>query len=381
MPVSVRLTHQGKSLWIPTGFYADKSDIGRDGTLRNTSPLFKKTNSLIAEYYTRMTASERDIRKMTVHQVKDLICNNPLDKIDFFKFADDELAKIKVEGTWRYYYTSLKNFKTFVGKPTFSVEDMSVELLVDYEASVKKRGKQAPNTYIGAIKTLWLRMIKHYRNSSIPNPFLWYQIPKRNVPEKRGLLSDDIRKILAVEPITPRGQLAKDVFTISLLMVGTNAIDILNMPAPVKDSLAYERTKTKNRRDDKAYIKIRIEPELKPLLEKYKGDNQYAFCFNKMYTCGNCFNGALNVGLKEILALLKEPLEINRLTFYTARCSWATIARNECGIAKYDIHEFLNHSDREMKITDIYIRKNWQPLAEANRKVIDKIFAKKEQNT
>ncbi len=61
------------------------------------------------------------------------------------------------------------------------------------------------------------------------------------------------------------------------------------------------------------------------------------------------------------------------LTSYYARHSWATIARNDCKISKDDINLALNHVDNEMKVTDIYIAKDWTIIDEANRQVIDAI--------
>jgi len=38
---------------------------------------------------------------------------------------------------------------------------------------------------------------------------------------------------------------------------------------------------------------------------------------------------------------------------YYARHSWATIARNDCGVPKEDISMALNHSDPNHKVTDV----------------------------
>jgi len=42
--------------------------------------------------------------------------------------------------------------------------------------------------------------------------------------------------------------------------------------------------------------------------------------------------------------------EVNNLTQYSARRSWATISRNDAKINKYDVHEALNHVDADMKL-------------------------------
>ena len=56
---------------------------------------------------------------------------------------------------------------------------------------------------------------------------------------------------------------------------------------------------------------------------------------------------------------------------YIARHSWATIALNDAGVDKYTVHTSLNHVDDSMRVTDIYIKKSWDPIDQANRKVIN----------
>jgi hypothetical protein len=44
------------------------------------------------------------------------------------------------------------------------------------------------------------------------------------------------------------------------------------------------------------------------------------------------------------------------------------------------IHEALNHaSDANMKITDVYVKKDFTRIWEANRKVLDYVFKKKRE--
>ena len=66
--------------------------------------------------------------------------------------------------------------------------------------------------------------------------------------------------------------------------------------------------------------------------------------------------------------------ERTTVTFYSARHSWATIARNDCGIDKGTVNDALVHVDREMSITDLYIKKDYRLINEANKKVIEYVF-------
>ena len=59
------------------------------------------------------------------------------------------------------------------------------------------------------------------------------------------------------------------------------------------------------------------------------------------------------------------------MQYYAARHSWATIAQSKAvGIEKAKVHEALNHVDDKMKITDIYIDRDWSVIWEANKKVL-----------
>ena len=71
--------------------------------------------------------------------------------------------------------------------------------------------------------------------------------------------------------------------------------------------------------------------------------------------------------MKKIGALIG----VDDLEFYAARHSWATIAANDAGVDKYTVHTALNHVDDSMRVTDIYIKKSWDPIDQANRKVLD----------
>lgn len=95
--------------------------------------------------------------------------------------------------------------------------------------------------------------------------------------------------------------------------------------------------------------------------------------FSDTYSTPANFNHAISTGLKGLC----EKAGINRITYYSARHSWATIARNKCEVTKDDINLALNHveQNRAMRTTDIYIRPSYTRIDQANRKVIDHFFA------
>ena len=66
------------------------------------------------------------------------------------------------------------------------------------------------------------------------------------------------------------------------------------------------------------------------------------------------------------------------LEFYSARHSWATIAINKVRIDKYTVHSALNHLDESMKVTDIYIERDFSTENSANTKVLEYVFRQRD---
>lgn len=87
------------------------------------------------------------------------------------------------------------------------------------------------------------------------------------------------------------------------------------------------------------------------------------------YSTHKQFVHKVNAHLKKV----GDELGIPDLTLYAARHSWATIARNECGISMDDVAMCLNHKSGH-DVTDTYIKKDWSRIDRANRKVLDYVF-------
>ena len=172
---------------------------------------------------------------------------------------------------------------------------------------------------------------------------------------------------------TCRYNLAKDCFILSFCLMGINSADLYNATEMDGNTITYYRTKTKDRRLDNAKMVVDIPQIILPLIEKYKDKTgKRLFNFYQYYGDEKTFNKAINYGLKEIGAIL----EVDDLEYYAARHSWATIALNKVDIDKYTVHAALNHIDDSMKVTDIYIERDFMNENRANAKVVRYVFGK-----
>lgn len=85
-------------------------------------------------------------------------------------------------------------------------------------------------------------------------------------------------------------------------------------------------------------------------------------------------NRSINIGLKEI----GKEIGVDGLQFYAARHSMATIAANEAGIDRWTVNLMLNHTDQSMRVTELYIKRDFSPVNEANYKFLEYVFGKVE---
>ena len=198
--------------------------------------------------------------------------------------------------------------------------------------------------------------IKHY-------PFKKHKVIDAPMTAKRALT---IKQIILIRDFKcspgSRAELTKEIFLLSFYLCGMNAKDIYNLrlTSIVKNRVNYNRSKTKRRRKDSAFISINLIPDASPLLLKYVDR------LRERYAESSNFNKALNKGLKEI----SETTGITSLTMYCARHSFGSIARNECRFSKDDVGFALNHIDHNTRTTDIYIKPDWRIIDDVQLKVM-----------
>jgi hypothetical protein len=204
---------------------------------------------------------------------------------------------------------------------------------------------------------------------------------------------DTIRRIAAIpddHKIASTQNLARDIFLLSFMTMGTNLADLFYAEAPTDGVLAYERLKTCDQRPDRALININIHPLAQAIIDRNKGRNGKMLNLAERFASRKYCHASVNLGMKKIKAYLidsykkehpsmsdAEIVKVMRLedfSFYSARHSWATIARNDLRIDKWTVHEGLNHVDSATKITDVYIKRDFSRINEANFKVIEYVF-------
>lgn len=400
--VRIRFTKDRKVKRISTSLFATKADLTDRFTIKEDSLLKQEADILILHYRKMFNEMHLETETLDVNEIVERL--NSRDKsdkpVDFILFAKEWIANSTLKGAVNYT-SALNSLIRFNKSEKLYTHQITSDFLQEFMAfllneskeraeQLKKKGKRVPSTrstslYLMGIRRLFKEAVKQYNKPDqglirIKNtPFAYFQIPKQEATRKRAITAELIRKIeqLPYQTVykgihhTNRFNLAKDCFILSFCMIGINSVDLFNATEYDGNTLTYYRTKTRDRRMDKAKMIVTVPKILHPLFEKYKDTTgKRIFNFYQNYVNEKAFNKAINKGLKEIGSILK----IEDLEYYAARHSWATIALNKVGVSKYVVHEALNHIDESMRVTDIYIERDFSNENKANVKVVRYVF-------
>ena len=377
--VVIRFTHNSNVRFIPTTMYINKKDITASFKIKNAN-ILDRCNDIIKEYRSRLSELSLEFNDIDIDTIVSYIRQKKENKgVSFTRFAAKWIEESTIKGI-KNYKTAINALCSFVGRDNILCEEINVKTMKAFENALKDRPR-AQSLYPNCIKTIFNAAKEYYNDEDndiirIKHSLDKYKPVEQNIAEKRALDVETIRRIFAlpydnikVKGKSSRHDLALDCFRLSFCLMGMNSADLFNATEIDGNTIVYDRMKTKDRRRDKAEIHVKITDYIKPLVEKYKGKTR-VFNFSERFTTMESFNRAINIGLKEI----GRELGIERLQFYAARHSMATIAVNDIGISKYIVNDMLNHTDQSLKITELYIKKDFSHINEANVKLLDYVL-------
>ena len=399
--VKIRVTHNRKRKHLPTSIFVTKEDLTRGLKIKNAQILDTLKHTINAYQKIVGTLPIERANAMSVEQVVEYMQNynknNGVFELDFIAFGRQVVADTMAAGrvgTARSYETAINALVRYLKRDTLSIHEVTVKLLTDFCNWVREqparpnreKRDRAPSLYLGNIRILHNKAKAAYNDEDagiirIPlSPFKRFHVPRQPLTRKRSITIEQLQAIMRVprrvdypnckKYATSRQELARDMFLLSFGLIGMNSVDMYNCTSIEGDRITYQRTKTTNRRADHATISIKIEPCVMPLVEKYRDrTGKRVFDFYQRYSTAQGFNCYINRGLKLIGKM--EGIEVEDLEFYAARHTWATLARNKAEIDKATIHEALNHVDEQMRITDIYIDRDYSQQDEANKRVLE----------
>ena len=400
--VKLRFTLDRKVKRLSTSLFVKPEELTKTGQFKKNTKVYKDIEKLVTAYQEKCNAMQIDLNNYSLDYIFKLLRfeEQKEKQIDFIGFSRRWIANAPIKSK-ETYDTAIKSLTSFIGRESLYTSEITVSFLAKYKAFLEKRrdernkkltetGKRIPSNrtvslYLGCIRHLFKEAQREYNDMEdnlmlIPSsPFDNFKIPRQEATRKRAIDKSLLKRIYALpyknkvkgSKGTCRFDLAKDCFIMSFCLIGMNSVDLYNAKELVDGKIIYNRAKTKDRRLDQARMEVVVPSMILPLVEKYRDKtDRRLFNFYQYYADHKAFNKAINYGLKEI----GSELGIDDLEFYAARHSWATIALNKVGIDKYTVHAALNHVDESMRVTDIYIQRDFVNGNKANAKVVRYVY-------
>lgn len=406
-PVSIRVCWKRKYAYIKTEYYVSEKQINKKTFSLKDTYIINDLNKRILTYEDlKVKKLGNRINLYSVKELADWFKNESKpgsdSSINFIEFSRNHVEKLRKQGRGSTAGAMNRTINSIVdfcnGREKIAITEITAKFLRKFEdylrsertmkrrnqfkklVKIKRKGLSDISVidYMTDIRTLFNAAMNEYNDEDkdeiriMHYPFRKYKLSNKPENKKKNVSVDQIRMIRDVDPeilLLDRAIFSRDIFMLSFYLVGMNLADLYEIDTYKEGRLSYERMKTKGRRSDRAFISIKVEPEVEDLIAKYLDPSkERVFDFYKRYSNSHVFSSNVNKGLKVVAKASKidEPL-----SSYYARHSWATIARNECSVSKDDIDLALNHVDQKLKVADMYIKKDWSMIDTANRAVID----------
>lgn len=379
--VVIRLTHDRKVRYIPTTMSIGKKDLTAGWKIKNNS-VIGKCEMLIAQYRKIIDGLNLELNDMDIDTIIDHLDKSKAKSsgISVTAYMEKWIAQHSKLKSLRNYRSAFSSFQAFMGRGEIMHTDITVKRLKEFCEYLSDRPR-AQSLYLSAIVRVFNDMREYYNDDEngvvrIPQSLRKLTVPRQNVARKRALSIDDIRKIFSlpydgkrVKGMESRHDLALDCFRMSFCLLGMNSADMYTATDYKDGVISYCREKTKDRRNDRAFMQVSVPECIKDVVVRYR-DDERVFCFHRRFSSAADLNRAINIGLKEV----GREVGIEGLQFYSARHSMASIAVNKAGIDRWTVNAMLNHTDASMRVTELYIERDFEPLNEANRKLLAYVF-------
>lgn len=401
--VKYRVYHKSKPKYIDTVHFVSARQLDKNLKIKDKF-LLKILDKKLDEYREAISDLGQRLEFFSPDDLKQYL-KDYNEEVDFLKFAKEHIAQMredsKKEGQ-KGKKKSASNLNTvrnglidFFRREKVSISEINIPMLAAWDRFLRSErtitrmdrlgrnvttvqkplGDASVHNYMRDLRILFNEAIKRYNIPSLGiqrithNPFEEYSIVEAPPTKKRNI---DIDRFFEIQDCKvkegSRAELTKELFILSVYMCGINAVDLYYCGPEhmVNGRLEYNRSKTQGVRADDAFISVKIVPEAKPLLKKYLGK------LNQRYATNDNLNHALSEGMKVIRKILKwDLIGLDDVTYYWARHSFGTWARNKCGVNKDDVGEALNHVEKGHKTTDIYIERDWSIVDAVQRKVME----------
>ena len=397
--VRIRITHKGTNCFIGIGVWIEPQYF-RPSSLYD--PVHRKAQMAadkrvrISEHVQRIEdfledVDRADLAKMTANDIRDRCglgkcksvptnekrcvviryTNRVANKNDvsdfvrwFSEYGDSRLTE-KTRKSYEYGWNVLREYCKSLGMQTLTFSDIDYARLADFARWLTATGKGPSTRHMleSYVRAAYREAQRRHMVSREHDPYLDYSI--KAVPRKTidVLTAEQMNRLKSAK--LPCGlSKARDIAMMSFYTCGANLLDLYEMQAAKDGEMRFVRHKTE--RVNMLETRIRIEPEMRTLLEQYGGDGML-LRFKKSYANYDTFQRRVTRQLYAVSDAVGFDVTMAKI-----RRTWATIA-GELDVPDSVINRSMGHVDNSINARH-YVEYKWSKTAEANRKVIDYVL-------
>lgn len=385
-PVRIRVTYKGVSRRLATNLIARPGDLARSLAIKSPD-IMRRANQLIARMQeTLADLSPFDMEGWTVDRVVEHIraaLTAETFRLDFFAWADEYLG-CKTATTRRAYDMALGALERFTGRRELDINDITRAMLLDFVAYIDAEPKMHFDPDTGewtktdkgkrpGAASRHLQKLAHIFNAAKfryndDDRILIPRSPFDGIPRDYGVSDGQdalplevMQRLILDTSADGVERVAVDAFVLSFATMGANLADLW-VARPVSGVWEYRRQKTG------AQMRLTVPAEVSGVIARMQQGpaGWWLPALHRIAGSKDLCTAKINAALRR----WAERAEVPGFSFYAARHTWASLARNEAKIEKATVDECLTHRG-DYQMADIYISRSWALLDEANRKVLD----------
>ena len=384
-PVYIVVSNKEGRFYLQTGLTTrDQLYDGR--VFPSSDKLASKKTTLMCKYLVDVEAIclEQKLLRTSNQKLKNIILKEVfgVDREKKRSLADyvSMFAQTKRKNTAVLYGITERKVRTFDVKATLDIDAKWLERfrLWCLDNGMKLNGASKELRNIRAVFN-WARKNGYTNNY----PFLGYSIVEEETMPN-NLCVEDLRR-LRDYPCEDWQEKYVDFFMLSFYLAGMNPVDLLSLK---KDSVKDGHVSFVRRKTDKQGAKrirtivLPLVEDAKEIIEKYPSNEGYLVNFmdgRKDYHSfmKKCNEALKKIGTQEVVPdrlgkrrkIVYHPL-FPKITLYTARYSFGSIAANDLDISEQKIGQCLGHS-WSRNVTARYIAHDQRKVDRAIRRVVE----------
>ena len=386
--IRIRVTHQRKSKYIKTNICVEPEHLTRSGNLKHQGKMdladeeVKKWRKIASDMPT-MATNEMSI-DFVVRYIQARLKDEEQFHLNFAEYGR-KVADMKKPSTRSNYLVALSCLCRFYGHEP-DISEITVQHMNRFADFIRKEGNMsmAEDSRVMKCERTVVRYMfligAVYRAARVEfnDPDLGImRIPVDifeyiKIQEPKGIDHRDIPIEWIQMMIDQRKELegaeryAVDMFLVSFGLMGMNVVDMYHCDKAKGEIVHYYRTKTRDVKDDRAEMFVRIEPCIGAIMAEYDGKGRLLNMYER-FARHDYANISINYGLRRFI----KRNDLSHFTFYSARHTWATLGASKAvGIDFALVTEGLSHSNQSRRMDMVYIRKDWERVWDANAKVL-----------